>query len=249
MSRITRRAAVALLSLATAGTLALGLAASAASAATHAAVKSYTSTAVTRVSDRPDSGVHGNWADDGFTRTASVTLLSEVALSYCGGTTGTGDCYHWSGQITDNGTFTTLAGATSPGNGDLNGGSAPTMGEAVTGTMSGTYSYDFYSSWKSAAKALVATTENDQGSTPGGRFTTDAWPEQFFGTGAQFFVSNTASSSLGTTGRWAYTAPLGSDPACPRLSSSWVDSSWPVANPWGAAPAQGNILAPAAADC
>jgi len=225
-------------------TVTLGTAASA-----SASVTPYASTASTAISNRPDSGVHGNWADDNFTRTATVNLVSEVALSYCGGTTGTGHCYHWTGTITDKGTFTTIVADTSPGNGDLNGGSAPTMGEAITGSMTGSYSYDFYSSWKSANRKLVPATEDDQGNAPNGRSTTDAWLEQFFGAGAKFFENGAASNSLGTTGRWAYTAPLGADKACPRVSSSWVDSSWPVSNPWGAAPSQGNILAPDANHC
>lgn len=248
MFRTIRRAVLALAAAASVAALGLG-AASAAGASTATKVTSYTSTASTAITGRPDSGVHGNWAVDAFTRTATIHLLSEVALSYCGGSTGTGHCYHWAGTITDKGTFTTVVGDTSPGNGDLNGGSPAAIGEAVTGTMSGSYSYDFYSSWKSASKALVPATEDDQGNAPGGRSTTDAWPEQFFGAGAQFFESGSASNSLGTTGRWAYVAPLGSDSACPRLSSSWVDSSWPVSNPWGAAPAQGNILAPDASHC
>jgi hypothetical protein len=86
---------------------ALGVgAASAASATAKSGVKSYTATAVTNVKDRPDSGDHGgNWANDYFARTASVTLLKEVAIANCGGTTGTGHCYHWQGSVTDEGRF------------------------------------------------------------------------------------------------------------------------------------------------
>lgn len=238
-----RHTAAAVAVLASAGAVAsLGLTAA---SATTSSVTPYTSTAVTKVSDRPDSGVHGNWADDTFARTASVHLVSEVALSYCGGTTGTGHCYHWTGTITDSGSFLTIVGDNSPGNGYLNGGSAPVMGEAVKGTMAGTYSYDFYSSWKSASKALVPATENDQGNTPGGRSTTDAWPEQFFGAGARFYESGAASDSLGTTGSWKYTAGFGSDSACPNLASQWVDAS----PDWGVNASDGNILASSSANC
>jgi hypothetical protein len=224
---------------------AAGLAATSASATARPAVKSYTSTAVTKVSDRPDSGDHGNWANDTLVRSASVTLASEVALSYCGGSAPTGHCYHWTGKITDKGSFTTVPGDTSPGNGSLNGGSAPAIGAQVTGAMSGSYRYDFYSSWKSASKTLVPSSENDQGNVPGGRQTTGAWPEQFFGAGARFYVSGAASSELGTTGSWTYTAGFGADSACPAVASQWTDAS----PDWGANAADGNILAPAAAAC
>lgn len=225
--------------------VALPVAAVTAASASTATVTPYTSTAVTHVSGRPDSGDHGNWALDAFSRTASVTLQSEVALSYCGGSTGTGHCYHWTGTVKDTGTFTTIAGDTSPGNGSLNGGSAPAIGEAVTGTMTGSYSYDFYSSWKTANHALVPASENDSGNLPGGRSTTGAWPEQFFGAGARFYVSGTASNELGTTGSWTYTAPFGADSACPNLASQWVDGS----PNWGSDASAGNILAPAASAC
>lgn len=221
-----------------------------ASASAKPAVKSYTATAVTAITNRPDSGDHGDWALDGsakapLERTASVTLVSEVALSYCGGSTGTGHCYHWTGKISDAGSFATIVGDSSPGNGSLNGGSAPKIGTAVTGIMAGSYKYDFYSSWKTASKTLVPSKENDAGNLPGGRQTTDTWVEQFFGTGAKFYTGGAVSSSLGTTGSWKYTAAFGSDSACPALASQWTDAS----PDWGANAADGNILAPAAAAC
>jgi hypothetical protein len=223
--------------------------AGAASAAT-AAVKSYTSTATTSITNRPDSGDHGNWALDGtqgapLKRTASVTLVSEVALSYCGGASGTGHCYHWTGKITDAGGFVTVAGDSSPGNGSLNGGGPAPIGTAVTGTMAGVYHYDFYSTWKTANKALVAATENDGGNLPGGNSTTDLWPAKFFGSGAKFYVGGAQSTSLGTTGSWTYKAAAGSDQACPAVSSQWTDGS----PDWGASASDGNILAPSAANC
>jgi hypothetical protein len=226
------------------GALGVG-AASAASATAKPAVKSYTSTAVTVIKDRPDSGDHGDWADDNFSRSASVTLLKEVALSFCGGSTGTGHCYHWLGSVTDEGTFTTIIGATSPGNGSLNGGSPLVIGAAVTGGMSGSYKYDFYSSWKTAKKSLVPASENDHGLVPTGKSTTGAWPEQFFGNTAQFFTGGLSSNQLGTTGSWKYTAPPGADTACPAVSSQWTDGS----PDWGSNAADGNIIAPDAAHC
>jgi hypothetical protein len=222
--------------------VALGL--TAASAATaRPAVKSYTVTAVTKLSDRPDSGVHGNWADDTFTRTAHLTLVSQVASSYCAGKTS--HCYHWTGSVSDAGSFATIPGDVSPGNGDLNGGSPAAIGTVVKGSMSGSYKYDFYASWKTAKASLVPTSENDQGNVPGGRSTTGAWVEQFFGTTAQFFTGGAASNELGTTGSWTYGAAFGADSACPAVASQWTDAS----PDWGTNAGDGNILAPSAADC
>lgn len=221
-----------------------------ASASAKPAVKSYTTTAVTAITNRPDSGDHGDWALDGsakapLERTASVTLVSEVALPYCGGSTGTGHCYHWTGKISDAGSFTTIIGDNSPGNGSLNGGSAPAIGTAVTGTMAGSYRYDFYSSWKTASKSLVPSKENDAGNLPGGRQTTGDWVAQFFGPGAKFYENDSVSSELGTTGSWTYVAAFGADKACPDQASQWVDGS----PGWGADASAGNVLAPDAAHC
>lgn len=245
LSTIPGRAAAAGLT----ALLAIGVAASSAGAAT-ASVTPYTATATTSITARPDSGDHGDWALDGtkaspLKRTASVTLVSEVALSNCGGSTGTGHCYHWTGKIADAGGFVTIAGDTSPGNGSLNGGGPAPIGAAVTGTMAGSYNYDFYSSWKTASAALVAATENDAGNTPGGDSTTGLWPARFFGSGARFYVGGAQSSQLGTTGSWTYKAAAGADPACPAVSSQWTDGS----PDWGASASDGNILAPSAANC
>lgn len=243
MLKRIRHTLAAVAALGAAGAIA-ALSLTAANAATaRPAVKSYSVTAVTKVSDRPDSGDHGNWADDSFTRTAKLHLVSQVATSYCGDKTS--HCYHWQGSVADSGTFATIVGDTSPGNGDLNGGSPAAIGAVVKGSMAGTYGYDFYASWKTAKTSLVPTKENDQGNVPGGQQTTDAWAEQFFGSGARFFVGGVASDSLGTTGSWKYTAPFGADSACPAAASSWTDAS----PDWGANAGDGNILAPSAANC
>ena len=237
---------VRLISAITAFAALAALGAAAFTATASAAVTSYTIHAVTAISDRPDSGDAGYWADDTFSRTATLHLAGEVPLSFCGGPTGTGHCYHFTGKVTDKGAFTTITGQKSPGAGS---GGAVAIGEAATGPMAGYYNYSFYSSWKTARASSVPGTENDGNAVPTGRHTTGAWLELFFGAGAQFYVSGAPSSSLGTTGRWEYTLGFGADGACPHLASQWVYSSWPVAHPWGTAASQGNILAPDAAHC
>lgn len=207
--------------------------------------------AITKVSDRPDSGNGAGtwWADDYFTRTVKITLTGEVPLSNCGGSTPTGHCYHWTGLVSDIGKFVTIPGIGSPGTGDLNGGTKPLIKVKATGIMAGGIAYNFYSSFKTAAARLVPATENDNGSTAAG-VSTGSWVTQFFPKGAKFWnASGKPATYLATTGGWTYTLPYGADTQCPHLSSQWVDSSWPLSNPWGTSPGMGNILAPDAAHC
>jgi hypothetical protein len=78
---------------------------------------------------------------------------------------------------------------------------------------------------------------------------TGNWVEQFFAPGTRFWDSagNTGGAEyLGTTGSWTYTAPFGSDPACPHAASQWVDGS---ATNWGGDASDGNIFSPDAAHC
>ncbi len=222
------------------------------SQAADAAGKTVTVTAVTAISDRPDSGYGtGTYlANDYFTRTATITLVGEVSLSFCGGKTSTGHCYHWTGQVTDTaGRFVTVPGIGSPGYGGLNGGKDPLIGVAATGTMSGGIKYDFYSSFRSVLASLVPKTENDLGNIANvtGRRPTHAWVLQFFGAPATFWVSGSATptTSVDTTGGWSYTLPFGADAQCPHLGSQWVDAS----PGWGNNAADGNILAPTSAHC
>jgi hypothetical protein len=253
LSSIARRSVTA---AAGAAVLAVGMAGAAGAAtAVPTAVKSYTVSASTSITGRPDSGLNGYWATDGtqaapLRRAASLTLQSEVALSLCGGHTGTGHCYHWTGKVSDAGGFVTTVDGTSPGAGDLNTGPAPAIGAAATGTMKGSITYDFFSSWKTASAATVGTTENDGGNLPGGSSTTSLWPEKFFGKGATFYQANTqvtlTSGTLEAPGgawAWTYTLGFGADKACPNLASQWVDSSA------GSGASFGNILAPAAGSC
>lgn len=235
------RAAILAVSLLATGTGIAAVAAPAGALSTPS-ITPYTVSAATSVRNRPDSGVSGNWALDNFLRDATVRLVSEVALSYCGGSTSTGHCYHWTGSVRDAGTFTTVVGATSPGVGY--GGGQP-LAVAVTGQMGGGISYSFYSSWKTARASSMPSKENDAGNVPGGRSATGAWVEQFFGAGARFFVGGALSDSLTTKGSWAYQADFGSDAACPNIGSRWVDGS----PDWGSLASDGNILSPDASHC
>lgn len=242
LSRLGRAALIAGTSLTVAASAGF---ATAASAATAAKTSHRSATAVSTLTNRPDSGDNGTWANDHITRKATVTLAGKAASSACGGTS---PCYHWKGHISDTGSFTTISGATSPGAGDLNGGSAPTMAASLTGPMSGVYNYDFYSDSQTVNAKGVAKKENGD---PTGDLTTCLWVEQFFGHSANFWDStgNPAGPSsggcIGTTGGWTYTLGFGADHACPNVASRWVDGS----PSWGGDPSTGNILVPDSNHC
>jgi hypothetical protein len=196
-------------------------------------------TASTAITNRPDSGAHGDWAQDNFTRAATVKLVGQVGAENCPGTD-TGFCYLWDFTIADSGHFTTTADASSPRAGK-------TLDLALTGAFSGgTTSGQYYSSWKTAKASRVPTTENDMNAVPTGRKTTTNWVEQFYGSSAVF---NSAANAGGPDlGRWSwkYTLGFGSDTQCPNNASQWVDAA---NNSDGSTPPDGDILAPNSSDC
>lgn len=229
----------------------LPLAATAAQATTPPA----TITAKTVISQRPDGGDHGNWAQDNFTRTATVHRGGAVALANCPGST-TGHCYAWTFKISDAGHFTTEpAGGPAAYNGE-----SPRTGAVldtqVTGTMTGGTSTGAFFTDQQAApctvsgtkcvSSIVPTAENDQDMLPSGEHTTTNWVEQFFPTGSVFnSTANPGGPDLGDWS-WTYTATFGSNTQCVNDAYRWVDS---LANSGGSLNTDGDILAPDSADC
>lgn len=214
----------------------------------------------TVLSARPDGGNHDNavagtnhtWANDNFTRNATLHLVGEVALAHCGGSTATGHCYLFTGSVSDGGHFTVNptagSGSQSPGNGL---GGAQNLYVGLTGNFSGAAQYSFFSSWKTADR-LPPLAENDGGNLPRYRHTTGRWLELFFRlNGPKFWdsagspVSHTSGNLLTNNWSWTYIAPAGSDSQCSGLATKWVDHS----STGGAAPGDGNILAPDTAHC
>lgn len=130
--------------------------------------------ATTAFTAHPDTGNHGVWADDDFTRNASVTLVGvDTTVSDCGSKATT--CFQYSGTISDSGTFTAISGA-----------SSPQAGFAITGTPSGpfkggTSTITFDSSSDVASASGVPATVNGAGAV-----STTNWVEQFFPAGTTF---------------------------------------------------------------
>lgn len=207
-------------------------------------------TAVTSITNRDDSGTNSNgttsnWALDNFTRTATIFFHGLATQTHCPGIGAGLSCYSWTGTIKDtNGNFTTVVGDAVPGRGSLNGGPAPVIGTAVTGSMSGHFNYVFYTDQNASFASASNVPTAVSGDSPG----TGNWVEQFFSAGVHFWDAsgNTGGNEyLGTTGGWTYTAGFGKDSACPMVASRWVDAS----PDWGANAVDGNILAPDSAHC
>lgn len=154
-----------------------------------------TVSASTSVSGRDDSGNNGNWATDAMVRDITVTRHSAVAVANCGG--GVTECWYYTAQLTDSGTFQTDPGAKSPNAG-------VTISGTVDGTFTGGSAIEFYASSGTPSAATVpATLTGDSPST------TD-WVEQLFPSGTAFSTPSLLDWS------WSYSAPA--------TCENWVDA-------------------------
>ena len=166
------RARLAITALAAAAA-ALAASAGTASAAPHPLLAGSTR-AVTTITDRPDSGNGGTWADDSFTRTITITRT--------GGGPG---AYTYTASLTDSrGLFTTIKGALTPNQGGSYAGDV--IRSQVGGTMNGSADFTFTASAlpSSRANAGVPAAENDHGATPAD--STSTWYELAFPAGTTF---------------------------------------------------------------
>ncbi len=157
-----------------------------------------TASGVVNVTDHADSGSNGTWADDDFARTITITRHEAADSSNCDGAA---TCYFYTGTISDNGSFTSLSGATSPASGQ----SAPING-IVSGSFTGGSSFQFYDS----SNALQS--EPSVTSVIGGADSSDpSWPGLFFNAGTVY------GYSLGNGWSWTY-----NDSA---TCETWVDGA------------------------
>ena len=169
MLRIRITASVAAVLAAAAMTLAGAGAASAASPP-HTLPQPPTVRAVTYVTDRPDGGNAGYWADDTMTRTLVITR-----------TGGSAGAYTYTATLEDQGTFRTITGALAPNQGGSYAGE--TEKAAVTGDIIGSADFTFTASTLPSA-SLVPGTENDHGLVPAD--STSTWYELAFPAGTVF---------------------------------------------------------------
>lgn len=122
-------------------------------------------TAASALVDRPDSGLHGDWAKDQMTRTVAITRQSAATASKCG--SGATKCWFYTGSIVDNGSFATITGAKSPEAGaDISG--------TVAGTVAGASQIEFYASSDAPDPSKVDVT------VTGAAHPTGEWVKMFF---------------------------------------------------------------------
>lgn len=135
--------------------------------------------AETAMTNRPDSGGNGNWANDDFTRTVTIDAQTSASLSNCPGST-SGECFLVAGaKLKDTaGTFTTISGAFTPNQG-LHPGQH--IASVVSGKMSGNGEFPaFYATELPDAHEVPGT--NDGAANP-----SSTWPELAFPAGTQFY--------------------------------------------------------------
>jgi hypothetical protein len=143
----------------------------------------FTVTANSALLNRPDSGLHGDWALDRLTRTMSITRQHATEASKCGGSASV--CWFYTGSLSDNGTFNTIKDANSPQAG------TPITGQ-VKGNVLGAAKIEFYASSDLPDPSLVdATVHNADHPTA-------TWAKMFFKPGT--VVTNSTMTDWG----WMY---------------------------------------------
>jgi hypothetical protein len=179
--------------------------------------------ATTKLSDRPDGGNGGDWADDYMTRVATIKLVGkETTLSDCA--TGATHCYAYTGTLSDKGTFITIPGTLAPNQ------STPGVTEkspAAHGNISGNATLTFYASSDNPNATGVPSNVNSHNTTPSGEGTTTNWVEQFFPNGTTFGAGPTL-----TSWSWSYVT-TGLHP-----EQHWTDA---LTNGYGDEAGDGNI--------
>jgi len=181
-------------------------------AVSPAAHASTTLQAVTTLTGRPDSGGGGTWAGDNLTRTLIITQTAP----------GT-----YTATVSDNGTFTALAGALTPDQGGADAGEVILSG--VTGSAVGGASYSFTAS---AAPDMSLVPASEDGAPAAPEQTTSLWFEQAFPAGTVFGGPGITDWS------WAYSTAHSLRPPH-SLAQTWTDA---LGNGGGQDPGSGNIL-------
>jgi len=183
----------------------------------HSTTIQTTYKAVTKLTNRSDSGGNGNWAYDCFTRTAKVVLRGEAPLSACG--VATGHCYAFTASLSDEGSFTTISGAYTPNQG------APFTGDTISGQPKGHFNgYGLFGTFfadQLPSAHLVPRKVNG-----------DANPSYLWPT--LFFSSTATLVGTGNENDWGYTYWTTTE----HLHQHWVDASF---NSGGQLPVAGNI--------
>jgi hypothetical protein len=162
---------------------------------------------------------NGGWATDTYTRTLTLTRQYQVPSTACKGTP---VCWFYTGTIADNGNFVAVDGHASP-----NISFSTTLTGAVTGTMVGGGTFEFYATSGDIDASRVPAAQ--VGKTGG--VTTANWGRLAFPSGTTFI--NSSGTSPLTAYKWVYSA------GCPE--QTWVDQINPGDD--GKGTGDGNITA------
>ena len=217
--------------------LGLGLAVSTATPA-HAATPLFTAT--TQITDNPDSGGGGIWADDYLTRTLSISDDGGNPGD-CGGLSGWNPADHcYSASISDTGYAQTIPGAYQPNQGTATSAQIVSPTEQVPFTGTATYFFYVDASCTTTdcvpnGSGTVDTTLNDGGVVPTDtrNLTSDWFLQAFpdtpaFNTGAEYVVGSIETWS------WTYTDGCSTGP--------WIDAYNNNAGQSSPLPVDGNIV-------
>ena len=134
--------------------------------------------AETLMTNRPDSGGNGDWANDQFTRKITIDQQTSTAATNCSPTAT--QCFLIAGaKLTDtDGTFTTISGAFTPNQFGTDAGLHIT--HVVSGKMSGNGEFPaFYATELPNAHKVPGTNDGDANPS-------STWPELAFPAGTQF---------------------------------------------------------------
>lgn len=183
-----------------------------------------TASQVTSITNDPDSGNHGTWATDTFSRTVTLYEHGAASPGDCGGFS---PCYFYTGTLKDSGTFVAADAALSPNAGAVIDG-------PVDGSFSGGGSYSFYATDAAPNAGIVPASHDDLGVPPSGDFRTTSWFRLFFSAGTHF-------GGIGLVGNWGWTYT--STSACVTPVQTWVDAA---SNSGGSIPSAGDITGDAA---
>jgi hypothetical protein len=170
--------------------------------------KPFTLTTHTLLINRPDSGGGGNnWAKDNMLRTLVITQTAHNT------TTGV---YSFTATLTDEGTFTTVAGLT-PNQGGPYAGKREL--HVVTGRVNGYGTYAFTATRLPVAGDMPTTSNT---ATPAGDETTGKWYMQAFPHSTVFDANNPGIQHWIWTYTYNQTAKVGATMV--NLAEYWVDS-------------------------
>lgn len=131
-----------------------------------------TVSASTSLTNRVDSGGHGDWATDTIARTATISRDHKVAATKCGAAAA--ECWFYTGRVNDSGTFLTITGANSPGAGTV------IPGSHVAGALTGGSTFEIYASTDTPDASLVPAAFS------GNAQSTSDWMTLFFPAGTLF---------------------------------------------------------------